>query len=147
MTLHLIKLCVGIDDVDHLRASWQKDRLQEIKRVPGTTPRLFHSTRMTPRRKSQLLEGGSLYWVIKGFVSARQKLLDIEPYTDDEGIQRCRLILDPEVIETEMRRRRPFQGWRYLDPQAAPPDLTQIAGATEDFPPHLRAELRELGLL
>ena len=93
-----------------------------------------------------LLEGGSLYWVIKGQLSARQKLLDIEEFTDADGIGRCKLILGPEVIETMPQPKRPFQGWRYLEAKDAPADLFG-EGQAADMPAELKRELAELGLL
>lgn len=142
MALHLLKLCVGADSIEDLR-DWVSQRaLSAI--AAGLEPHSVHTTRMVPKRMEELLEGGSLYWVIKGQVQARQRLLDIETFTDGEGIGRCRLILGPEIIDTAFQPRRPFQGWRYLLEKDAPADLA--AGAHE-LPHDLRRELSELGLL
>lgn len=144
MALHLIKLCVGAESVDDLRA-WVEARLATA-RAEGRTPEQFHTTRMMPRRGAELIEGGSLYWVIKGFVQARQRLLEIRPFTDDAGISRCRLVLDPDIRLTEMQPRRPFQGWRYLAAKDAPADVAK--GFSEaDLPFEMRRDLSELGLL
>jgi len=143
MTLHLIKLCVGCDSVEDL-TEWIAYRLKE-KRQAGEKPEHFHVTRMVPKRIPDLLDGGSLYWVIKGTVQARQKLVDVRPFVDDEGIGRCRLVLDPKVVRTEWQPKRPFQGWRYLDPKEAPRDLRKGRGG-DDLPPELSAELAGLGL-
>lgn len=144
MALHLIKLCVGAESIDDLR-EWVAERsLNAI--AEGLEPHSFHTTRMVPKRLPDLLEGGSLYWVIKGQVAARQKLLDIIEFTDTDGIGRCRLILGPEVIETMPQPKRPFQGWRYLDTKDAPADLF-AAGQAVDMPAELKRELAELGLL
>lgn len=143
MSLHLIKLCVGIDDIDHLKTA-QAHRRREAQQNGGDD-RLFHRTRHMPRRATELLDGGSLYWVIKGAVRARQKLLDFEAITGEDGTKRCRIVLDPAVIATEHRPRRPFQGWRYLENADVPPDLDPGA-AGEDMPPELVAELKALGL-
>jgi hypothetical protein len=102
---------------------------------------------MTPTRGAELLDGGSLYWVIKGNVQCRQRLLEIRPFTDGEGISRCRLILDPVVTRTEWQPRRAFQGWRYLKQADAPADLGAGGSALMEMPPKLRRELAELGLL
>lgn len=143
MTLHLIKLCVGCDSVEDL-AEWIEYRLKE-KRKAREKPEHAHVTRMVPKRIAELLDGGSLYWVIKGTVQARQRLTDIRPFVDKEGIGRCRLVLEPKVIRTEWRLKRPFQGWRYLEAKDAPRDLKAGRGG-DDLPPALHAELAELGL-
>jgi hypothetical protein len=143
MPLHLIKLCVGCDSVEDL-VEWIDYRLKEKRRV-RQKPEHGHVTRMVPKRIAELLDGGSLYWVIKGTVQCRQRLLDIRPFVDKDGIGRCRLVLDPKVIRTEWLPRRPFQGWRYLEAKDAPRDLKAGRGG-DDLPPALRAELAELGL-
>ena len=142
MALHLIKLCVGCDSVEDL-VEWIDYRLAE-KRKAGEKPEFFHVTRMVPKRIPELLKGGSLYWVIKGTVQVRQKLVDVRPFVDDEGIGRCRLVLDPKAVRTEWQPKRPFQGWRYLDPKEAPRDLRK--GRGDNLPPELSAELAGLGL-
>ncbi|TPW31199.1 DUF1489 family protein [Pararhizobium mangrovi] len=140
MALNLLKLCVGVETVEDLEASI-------ARRIAGNgTHRPFHTTRMVPRRAEELLEGGSLYWVIRGNVQARQRLEAIDPFTDAEGISRCRLVLDPALQRTRWQPRRPFQGWRYLAAKDAPPDL----GADDDMaglPGELQRELADLGLL
>lgn len=142
MTLHLIKLCVGADSIEDLDA-WIKHKLAE-KRAAGLPVEQYHTTRMVPRRMDELLEGGSLYWVIRGNVQVRQSLVDIRPFTDDEGIGRCRLVLEPELVPTEWQPKRPFQGWRYLEAKDAPRDLDDRCG--QGLPPELAAELAGLGL-
>ena len=144
MALHLIKLCVGCESVEDLE-DWIALKLEE-KRRAGQPVEQFHTTRMTPKRGDELLAGGSLYWIIKGGVQCRQRLLAIRPFTDAEGISRCRLVLDPALVRTEWQPRRPFQGWRYLNPADAPADLAG-AGTAEELPLNLRRELAELGLL
>lgn len=143
-SLNLIKLAVGIDDIAHL-AAVQERRLAESA-AAGLAPRLFHITRNVPRRSAELLDGGSIYWVIKGKIRVRQRLLDIEDDTDDEGRRYCRLVLDPDRVETQPRPHRAIQGWRYLPADSAPPDLIQMPEC-DDIPSELAAELRELGLL
>ena len=137
--LHLIKLSVGTEDIEDL-AAWQARRLAKSRRV-------FHTTRMTPRRTPELLDGGSIYWVIKGYVQVRQRLLAIEPAVNQEGRPCNHLILEPKLVRTVPRAHRAFQGWRYLEPADAPPDLDSASGELADMPPDMAAQLRELGLL
>ena len=102
---------------------------------------------MVPSRALELVDGGSLYWVIKGQLAARQRLLEIEPFVGDDGIRRCRLWLDPDVAPIRPRPMRPFQGWRYLAEEYAPADLTAAGAGAADMPEELRRALGELGLL
>ena len=143
--LHIIKLAVGIDDIDHL-AAVQKRRLADARAQHGRKARLWHRTRHAPRRADELLDGGSIYWVIRGRVAARQRLLGFETDTDEEGRKFCFIQLDPEIMPTAPRRHRAFQGWRYFPAADVPPDQPRRPGE-EDFPPEMAAELRELGLL
>lgn len=145
MALHLIKLCVGADSIEDLR-EWVSRR-SLIAIAAGLEPHSSHTTRMVPKRLEELLDGGSLYWVIKGQVQARQRLIDIETFTDADGIGRCNLVLGPEVIETEFQPRRAFQGWRYLTADDAPRDLAALGEGAAEMPMDLRRELAELGLL
>lgn len=144
MTVHLVKLCVGAEDISDL-AAWQAARLAEKKKLKQPQV-LAHVTRMTPKRADELLAGGSLYWVMKGVIRCRQKLIGIDPFTDNEGVGRCRLVLDEEIVATRRQERRPFQGWRYLDPKDAPSDVKK-GEAEDDMPEEMRRELEDLGLL
>lgn len=143
MTLHLIKLCVGADSVADL-AEWQEKRLAQAKRKKKPLE-LMHVTRMMPKQGDELLDGGSLYWVIKGQIAVRQRLLELRPVTR-EGVPHCGLIYDPKLVPVERRFHRPFQGWRYLSAKDAPAD---IKGRAKDIrmSDQLRAQLTELGLL
>jgi hypothetical protein len=143
MALHLIKLCVGCDSIEDL-GEWIDYRLREARKA-RQKPEHMHVTRMMPKRIDELLDGGSLYWVIKGIVQVRQRLLAVRRFTDDEGIRRCRLVLEPKLVRTEWQPKQPFQGWRYLTAKDAPADLRPGRGG-DDLPPALRAELAELGL-
>lgn len=143
MTLHLLKLAVGIEDVEHL-AAVQALRLQEAREGGGPAV-LRHLTRNTPRQAAELLDGGSMYWVIKGFVRVRQRLVGVRPVNDGDG-PRCALVLDPRLVPTNLRPHRAFQGWRYLRLADAPADAAARQAAT-DMPEHMATELRELGLL
>lgn len=145
MTVHLIKLCVGIDDVEHL-ARVQAKRLADARRK-GVAPELKHVTRHTPRRAGEILDGGSIYWVIKGFIRARQRIADIRPVERADGEPACALVLDPVLTTTELKSFRPFQGWRYLTPDRAPPDAPKSGPAGKDAPEAMAAELKDLGLL
>lgn len=130
MPLHMIKLCVGVSEVETLEAN-----------AARSDWRIVH-TRMTPKRAAEIEDGGSLYWVMKGSVTCRQRILEIT--TVGEGKEsRCEIRLDSQVIRTAPLARRPFQGWRYFEPKDAPPDLS-VAEAT-DLPDDLARELRELG--
>ncbi len=145
MPLHLIKLCVGCDSVADLKG-WIKERLAEKKRR-GQKPEHTHTTRMVPKRAEELAKGGSLYWVIKGQVMCRERILAVRPFTDKDGIGRCRLVLDGKVVLVEPRPRAAFQGWRYLEDKEAPRDLARAAPGADKMPEQMRRELRELGLL
>jgi hypothetical protein len=140
--LHLIKLSVGSESVDGLRG-WIEWRASEARKR-NLPARHIHTTRMVPKRRDELLDGGSIFWVIKGQIQARSKLVDIEPFTDVDGISRCHLIMAPKLIATRWQPKRPFQGWRYLKPEDAPADL----GANEDPQDgEIAGELSALGLL
>ncbi len=145
MALHLIKLCVGCDSVKDLE-DWIRQKLRQKNRR-GQKPERIHTTRMVPKRIDELLDGGSLYWVIRGQLTCRERLLDIRPFVDRDGIGRCRLVLDPKVVLVEPRPWRPFQGWRYLEAKDAPRDLDRAAPGAAAMPEPMRRELRELGLL
>ncbi|MDJ0929897.1 DUF1489 family protein [Breoghania sp.] len=144
MVLHLVKLCVGIESVEDLQA-WI-DFTRDEARVAGREFERTHVTRMVPTKRDEILDGGSLYWVIKGQIQVRSRLIDIRPFTDGAGIKRCELVMDPRLIRTETQPRRPFQGWRYLKPEDAPRDAHVVADAP-DMPADMRRELAELGLL
>ena len=145
MSLNLIKLAVGCESIKEFKG-WVADRLAMAKKN-GAPPHHTHVTRMVPKRDAELLDGGSIYWVIKGEIAVRQKLVAIEPFRDGAGINRCRLRMEPKVFSVSPRPLRPFQGWRYLAMSDAPPDLGKAAASIEAMPEPMRRELRELGLL
>ena len=138
--VNLVKLCVGADAVDDL-VSWQAER---AARLPGWQP--CHVTRMWPKRAPELLNGGSLYWVFKGVILARQRILALEERRGEDGIARCALMFAPEVIRTEAAPRRPFQGWRYMDPKDSPRDLPKGRITDTALPEPLALALAEIGL-
>ncbi|MBD3846411.1 DUF1489 family protein [Bosea sp. SSUT16] len=145
MSLHLLKLCVGAESISDLE-DWIAER-QAQRRARGEPLEQLHTTRMVPKKIEEILDGGSLYWVIKGQISARQRLTDIRPFTDGEGIGRCHLVMEPVVVPVEPRPFRPFQGWRYLQAKDAPRDLSEYGGDLGEMPEELRRELAGLGLL
>jgi hypothetical protein len=142
MTLHLLKLSAGTQSVEDF-AQWVKAQAAENAR--GEFGRVSHHvTRMFPKRVEEVLGGGSLYWVIKGVVLVRQRIIDLKEVVGVDGVERCAILLEPKLVETEAQPRRAFQGWRYLKPEDAPKDLKAGKGRE---PPALRAKLAELGLL
>ena len=138
--INILNLCVGADSVEDL-TSWQES--QQPRWPAG---RAVHVTRMWPKREAEVLAGGSLYWVIKGTILARQRIVALEKVEGADGILRCALVLDAEVIRTEGAARRPFQGWRYLDPAESPRDLPKGRAREEALPPSLAQALAEIGL-
>jgi hypothetical protein len=145
MPLHLIKLCVGCDSVHDLN-DWIKRKLKD-KKKRGEKPERIHVTRMVPKRASELRDGGSLFWVIRGELACRERILDIRPFVDDGGVGRCALVLDSKVVLVAPRPFRAFQGWRYLADKDAPRDLDKAVPGAAAMPEGLRRELRELGLM
>ncbi|MEM6679388.1 MAG: DUF1489 domain-containing protein [Pseudomonadota bacterium] len=151
--LNIVKLCVGADTIEDL-AAWQAHVIAE-RRKAGQTPVPNHVTRMWPRREAEIMapeaggRGGSLYWVIKGIILVRQPILRFEEVMED-GIRRCAITLDPALVRTEARPRRPFQGWRYLEAADAPRDLGPWRGgapSAAQLPVHLEEALSSIGVL
>lgn len=136
--LHMMKLCVGADRPEDLE-EWQQERF-------GAGPAI-HVTRMRPKRAEELLAGGSIYWVFRGVMLARQQLMGFEDRVGADGITRCALVLDPQLVRVAAVPRRPFQGWRYLPGADAPPDLPPGRASEDPLPPELVRELAEMGLL
>ncbi|MCR9127600.1 MAG: DUF1489 domain-containing protein [Rhodobacteraceae bacterium] len=139
--INLVKLCVGAEQVEDLIA-WQRTARAK---GPDGLPR--HVTRMWPRQSAALVAGGSLYWVFKGVILARQKVLRLDEVAGADGIMRCGIVLSPEVTRTQAAARRPFQGWRYLRPEDAPPDLPSGRDTEDPLPPALNRALAEIGVL
>ncbi|NPD15688.1 DUF1489 domain-containing protein [Xinfangfangia sp. D13-10-4-6] len=138
--VNLLKLSVGSESVADLVA-WQ-----EQNAVHWPQGRAGHVTRMWPKREAELLAGGSLYWVIKGVILCRQRVLALEQVDHGDGIARCAIILDREIIRTAPAPRRPFQGWRYIAPEDVPPDLIAGRDGDDSLPPELERALSEIGL-
>ncbi len=138
--LHLIKLSVGTEDVEDL-TRWHAD-----KRAQTADGYPCHVTRMWPKRDAEVLDGGSIYWVIKGVVLCRQRVLRLDEVIGADGIRRCAIVLDPILHRTEPVQKRAFQGWRYLDPAQAPADLAKARAGDDKLPPSLSAALAEIGV-
>ena len=139
-TINLVKLCVGAERVEDLEL-WQAARGAGVS---DYQPR--HVTRMWPKREAELVNGGSLYWVFKGLILARQQVLRLDEVIGEDGIRRCGIVMDREVIRTESVPRRAFQGWRYLPVEDAPADLTLARAEEDDLPHELSAALAEIGI-
>lgn len=138
--VNIVKLCVGAEGVEDL------ERWQESQRGRYPAGLVTHVTRMWPKREAEILGDGSLYWVMKGVIQARQRVVGLEEVDHGDGIRRCGILLDPEVIRTQTALRRPFQGWRYLDPKDAPGDLAVSRAGDDNLPPGLAEALASFGV-
>jgi hypothetical protein len=151
MTVHLQKLCVGISTIQEL-VEYRETLARRLKKS-GRPLEDQHWTRHRPKRDGEILDGGSLYWIIKGSLCVRQRILRLDDVEDEAGKPFCAIVYDPTVILTEPRPRRAFQGWRYLEDADAPPDLPnqrmalQQAASAAEMPEDMARELRSLGLL
>ncbi|WP_299968453.1 DUF1489 domain-containing protein [uncultured Roseobacter sp.] len=139
--VNLVKLSVGSETVEDM-AAWQA-----TKRARGADGLPRHITRMWPKREAEILNGGSIYWVVKGVLQCRQQILRLDEVIGSDGIRRCAIVLDPEIIRTQSSLKRPFQGWRYLAVGDAPPDLPKARKAEEPLPVELNRALAEIGVL
>jgi len=139
MPLHLKKLSVGSASFDALN-EWQNSRL-------AADMPLMHVTRNRPRRAEDILAGGSIYWIIKGVMCARQPIIELREVTRADGRPACGIVLAPGLVKVEPTRMRIFQGWRYLEAKDAPHDVLVSQEDGQEMPPAMVAELRELGLL
>lgn len=138
--VNLIKLCVGVDDIEGL----QRRRATQRAENPAWICRQV--TRMWPKRADEVLNGGSLYWVFRGVILARQRILRLDEVIGEDGIRRCGIVMDEELIRTEAVPRRAFQGWRYLNSDDAPADLRTSHEGDTSLPPALQAALAEIGV-
>ncbi|MGB5557690.1 MAG: DUF1489 domain-containing protein [Paracoccaceae bacterium] len=138
--INLVKLCVGVDRVEDL-IGWHRSHPS-----PFPTGERRHTTRMWPKRQDELLDGGSLYWVVKGAILCRQRIVRLDRVEGQDGILRCGIIMDPKVVRTEAAPRRPFQGWRYLAPEDAPRDLRRSRSSESTLPTELSQALADLGV-
>lgn len=142
MVAHLIKLAVGVEDFDHLVQLQDQRARDNAAAGLGAYPR--HITRHRPKRAQELLDGGCLYWVIRGHIRARQSIRTFGEMTGEDGVTRCVIVLNRDLCATQPRPHRAFQGWRYLDPAKAPKDASTKDG---DLPEDLARDLGDLGLL
>jgi hypothetical protein len=140
-TVHLIKLSVGTESVESLQEWHALKRAQTDDGLPR------HVTRMWPKRGDDILDGGSIYWVIKGAVQCRQRILRLDEVIGADGIRRCAIVLEPVLVRTATALKRPFQGWRYLDPDDAPPDLKAGRADDDPLPSEMSAKLAEIGVI
>ena len=138
MALHMLKLAVGVSDLAELK-ELQKERRKER----GVYA--FY-TRNMPKREAEILDGGSIYWVVKGQIQARQRIKGFTPIVNRRGRPAVLVKFEAKITPTQLRPHRAFRGWRYFEPKEAPKDLPKGA-KTKGLPPKLEAELRELGLL
>ena len=143
--VNLVKLCVGITTINQLEQLQSMRRGEYVK--AGRPPVNIHITRNKPKRSKEIINSGSLYWVIRRQIRVRQKIIRIDDIEDAEGRKRCCLVLDSDLIKTEHRAYRPFQGWRYLEQSDAPADLSNNQKAESEMPSEMEEELRGLGLL
>jgi len=139
--LHMIKLSVGSESVDSL-IEWQ--RSNPVKTADGLSR---HVTRMWPKREVELVDGGSIFWVIQGLIQCRQTIVRLDEVFGEDGIRRCAIVLSPEIIRTTTAPKRPFQGWRYLMPVDAPKDLKTGRQNEDTLPAELSAALADIGVL
>jgi len=141
--MHIIKLCVGVATLEELESYrnerahwWGADYGEEVH---------VHRTRTMPKRKDEIDGQGSIYWVISGIIRCRQSILRLQPAVDENGLACCDIIMSRDLVRVSPRPKAPFQGWRYLAPKDAPPDLG--SSGTEEGDPALAEELARLGLL
>ena len=140
-TVNLIKLSVGTENVEGLEDWHATKRAQTTDGLPR------HVTRMWPKREAEILNGGSIYWVIKGLIQCRQKVLRLDEVIGSDGIRRCAIVLEPKLLRTQSSLKRPFQGWRYLQVTDAPPDLPEGREHEDVLPVELNQALAEIGVL
>lgn len=119
--IHLVKVAVGPKTFNGLK-EWQIQLACE-KSAKGENDELIHITRNKPKRTNELLAEGSIYWVIKGLIVGRNRILELRPMIYG-GRPHCGIVYDSQLIRVVPRPRRAFQGWRYLEAKDAPLDLT-----------------------
>lgn len=138
--LHILKLSVGTEDVAGLAAWHATKRAQTADGLPR------HVTRMWPRREAEVLAGGSIFWVIKGLILCRQRILRLDAHGGADGIRRCAVVLDPALVRVDATPKRAFQGWRYLTDTDAPRDLPDDRQTEGALPPGLSKALADIGV-
>ena len=144
MTIHLLRMAVRVESVAKLK-QLQAERL--VQSAAENKSELYTYTRNIPKRMDELIDDGSIYWVIKKYIKVRQRILGIERHTNEEGRAYCAIQIDPELKQVVARRQKAFQGWRYLKPEDIPIDLHSPHSKVTNLPSSLADELRELGLI
>lgn len=139
--INLVKLSVGTETIEDLEGWQATTRAQTADGLPR------HVTRMWPKREAEILNGGSIYWVIKGVLTCRQRVLRLDEVISQDGIRRCAIVSDPKLVRVQSALKRPFQGWRYLKPEDTPPDLPKGRESEEPLPVELNRALAEIGVL
>lgn len=142
MPLNIVKMCVGWNSPDELDARIAERRA--ALRAAGESEEMLVQTRMMPTRREEILAGGSLYWVMKSRIQCRQRVVDFRSFVDTAGVKRCWIVVEPDLVRTAPRDRKPFQGWRYATPDDVPKDLGK---SDREMPEEMRKELARLGLL
>lgn len=141
LKIHIVKICVGATNVEDLWLSQER----KLKNQPRS--KITHITRMRPQRENELLKDGSIYWIFKGYILARQKIISLEKIRGIDGVMRCGIVLNPEIQLTQPVKRRPFQGWRYLKDEEAPKDLGEFVPGVAEIPGSLKIALSDLGIM
>lgn len=134
MPLHLTKVAFGASSVDHLA---------ERLRVRGEEGPVFLTTRYLPKRHTEIIGGGSLFWIIKHQLIARSPILQ---FGEAEG-GKVAIHIDSALVLTHARPKRAHQGWRYLEDADAPVDLGADIVAGDQMPAALMGKLSGLGLI
>ena len=145
-TVNIVKLAVGVKSVEELALIQRRFLSHGGAHAKNG---FYHSTKLMPKKHESIVKSGSLYWVIKGVICARQKIVAIEKDEDPDGIKRCKIFLDGTIIKTTPMRKKPFQGWRYLKKNRTPADIIDPVTGTfeDDIPLEVQQQLLEVGLL
>ena len=141
MTIHLLRMAVGINSIAELI------NLQKRRRQTNPDSKLFNTTRNVPKRLDELLDGGSIYWVVKRLIRVRQEIISVSQEINNEGKKYCLIEINPKLIKVEPRTQKPFQGWRYLNTEDAPGDIELRSSPEAELPEEMLIELKELGLM
>ena len=134
MTVHLKKLAVGISSIENL-----KDRQSFIFDTYGE---IINFTRNKPKRVDELIEGGSLYWIINRKVFVRQKILEIKSFVLEDGKKSAGIVLQNKLIRVRPVSMKPFQGWRYYQKSDVPTDIDD-----DNFSDENNVELSKMGFI
>ncbi len=146
---NLIRTAVGIGSLAELAEV--QEHFRTMTSAEGRKA-VIVTTRNKPTRENDLLNGGSVYWIIRNVIRARQAVIDIQVAQDEEGRNFCQIFLDPTIMLVHPVDHRAIQGWRYLPPERAPADAGRYdasadTGESDNIPPEMESELKALGLL